>query len=212
MRGITQNETKLKATVKGIKEEKSKKLLHVDTVDFYSARSRLLLIKGLSDLFGEDAQAITADVERLLELVEGYKKAEEYINVTLKDIAMANDIAGDILGRSLDELSPSSRKLLDLIREMAEEACHEKKIPTKEDRFNRRDIREYSGWSDFQIRTHIRQLEELEYIYPVSGKRGKEYIYELIYTGGGEEGTPFLMGLIDIEKLKKKAEEAGIID
>ncbi|CAB1058029.1 hypothetical protein D1BOALGB6SA_2785, partial [Olavius sp. associated proteobacterium Delta 1] len=48
----------------------------------------------------------------------------------------------------------------------------------KEYRFNRRQIREYSGWSDFQIRTHIRQLEELEYIYSTVGRRGKEYVYE----------------------------------
>ncbi|CAB1060334.1 hypothetical protein D1BOALGB6SA_5100, partial [Olavius sp. associated proteobacterium Delta 1] len=33
-------------------QEKSKRRLHVDTVDFYSARSRTYLIKGLCDLFG----------------------------------------------------------------------------------------------------------------------------------------------------------------
>ncbi len=31
-------------------------------------------------------------------------------------------------------------------------------------RFNRRDIREYTGWSDNQIKAHIGQLEELEYL------------------------------------------------
>ena len=34
----------------------------------------------------------------------------------------------------------------------------------------------------------------------------------LVYTGGGEDGKPFLIGLIDIKQLKKKAKEAGIID
>ena len=145
-------------------------------------------------------------------------KSIEYINVTLKDITMGNEIAGDVLGRALDELTPSSRKLLGLIREMGNEAYHEKDTTNntnntnKQYRFNRRDIREYSGWSDFQIRTHIKQLEELEYIYSVSGKRGKEYIYELVYTGGGEDGKPFLIGLIDIKQLKKKAKDAGVID
>ncbi|MCP3921060.1 MAG: hypothetical protein GY714_00595, partial [Desulfobacterales bacterium] len=73
-------------------------------------------------------------------------------------------------------------------------------------------IREFSGWSDFQIRTHIRQLEELEYLYSTVGKRGKEYVYELVYTGGGEDGKPFLIGLTDIKQLKEKAEKSGIID
>ena len=91
-------------------------------------------------------------------------------------------------------------------------ACIKHKSNRKEYRFNRRQIREYSGWSDFQIRTHIRQLEELEYIYSTVGKRGKEYVYELVYTGGGEDGKPFLIGLTGIKQLEKKAGKAGIID
>ncbi|MCP4255192.1 MAG: hypothetical protein GY775_17650, partial [Candidatus Scalindua sp.] len=73
-----------------------------------------------------------------------------------------------------------------------------------------REIREYTGWSDFQVKTHIRELEELEYLYSVSGKRGKEYVYELIYTGGGNNGDKFLIGLISIEELKKSAKRAGL--
>ena len=136
----------------------------------------------------------------------------EYINVTLEDITRANEIANEVLGRSLDELSPSSRKLLMLIKEMSEKARKENDVSPREYHFNRRHIREYSGWSDFQVRTHIRQLEDLEYIYSTTGKRGKEYVYELVYTGGGEDGSPFLIGLVDTEQLKKKAEDAGIID
>ncbi len=41
----------------------------------------------------------------------------------------------------------------------------------------------------------------------VIGKKGKEYIYELLYPGGGEDGKPFLMGLTSIEELKKKIAE-----
>ena len=115
-----------------------------------------------------------------------------------------------MLGRSLDELSPPSRRLLALIKEMVDAAGQKEQAKLREYRFNRRQIREYSGWSDFQVRTHMTELEELEYIYAASGKRGKEYVYELVYTGGGEDGRPFLVGLIDIGQLKKKAMEAGI--
>lgn len=88
-------------------------------------------------------------------------KIVEYINVTLSDIDHANRLAAEVLGRSLDELSPPSRKLLTLIREMTEQQAEEGDI---ENHFTRRDIREYSGWTDFQVKTHIKQLEELEYI------------------------------------------------
>jgi len=49
----------------------------------------------------------------------------------------------------------------------------------QEVRFTRRDIRAYTGWSDFQVRTHLGELEELEYVWAVTGRRGKEYVYEL---------------------------------
>ena len=114
-----------------------------------------------------------------------------------------------MLGRSLDELSPPSRKLLTLIRKMCEQQAEE---GDAEKNFTRRDIREYSGWSDFQVKTHIRQLEELEYIHSATGRKGKEYVYELLYNGGGEDGKPFVIGLIDMEQLKEKAGLLGITD
>ncbi len=133
----------------------------------------------------------------------------EYINVTLSDIDHANRMAAEVLGRSLDELSPPSRKLLILIREMCEQQAEE---GDAEKNFTRRNIREYSGWSDFQVKTHVRQLEELEYIYSSTGRKGKEYVYELLYTGGGEDGKPFVIGLTEIEQLKEKADQLGIVD
>jgi DNA primase len=128
----------------------------------------------------------------------------EYIEVTLDDIAKANKLAGEVLGRTLDELSPPSRLLLKMVRDMVESRCKEESIDPKEYRFSRRDIREWSRWSDFQIKCHVRQLEDLEYLYSIVGKKGKEYVYELLYPGGGEDGRPFLMGLTSIEHLKEK--------
>ncbi len=128
----------------------------------------------------------------------------QYIEVTLEDIEKANKLAGEILGRTLDELSPPSRLLLRMIREMVETRCKGSKSDPREYRFSRRDIREWSRWSDFQIKCHIRQLEDMEYLYSITGKKGKEYVYELLYPGGGEDGRPFLMGLTSIEQLKRK--------
>jgi len=128
----------------------------------------------------------------------------QYIEVTLEDIEKANQLAGEVLGRTLDELSPPSRLLLKMIREMVETRCKELKTTPREYHFSRRDIRDWSRWSDFQIKCHVRQLEDMEYLYSITGKKGKEYVYELLYPGGGEDGRPFLLGLISIEQLKKK--------
>lgn len=131
--------------------------------------------------------------------MEYNNKTLEYINVTLDDIEKANTIANYVLGRSLDELSPPSRALLKLVQDMVKkrkESCP----------FTRRAIREFSGWSDFQVKTHIKQLEELEYLYTVMGKKGKEYIYELLVPDTPDD-KPFLIGLTDIKQLKEKAKK-----
>jgi len=77
VRGIIRRDTKLKAPIKGISKDKSKKRLHVDTVDFYSARSRNYLTKGLCDLFGDDEKTIAGDIEKLLENAENYHPSNE---------------------------------------------------------------------------------------------------------------------------------------
>ncbi|MCP4551340.1 MAG: toprim domain-containing protein, partial [Bacteroidetes bacterium] len=73
LRGISKKNNKLKATVKGIKD----KNMHVDTVDFYSARSRAYLIKGLCNLFGKDEQVIIQDVTKLLQQAEQHREPDQ---------------------------------------------------------------------------------------------------------------------------------------
>ena len=150
------------------------------------------------------AIAFLHQYQREIKTVQHNGSALQYIEVTLNDIEKANTLASEILGRTLDELSPPSRALLKMVSEMVEARCKELGITPKEYHFNRRDIREWTRWSDFQVKCHIRQLEDLEYIYSVVGKKGKEYVYELLYPGGGEDGKPFLMGLTSIEQLKEK--------
>jgi DNA primase len=70
-------------------------------------------------------------------------------------------------------------------------------------RFTRKDIREWTKWSDPQIKRHIRQLEDMEYLYSVSGKKWKEYIYELLYSGDGDDGKAFFVGLADLDQLRR---------
>ena len=50
-----------------------------------------------------------------MKTIEHEGKAVEYIEATLEDIATANRLAAEVLGRSLDELPPQTRRLLELL-------------------------------------------------------------------------------------------------
>jgi DNA primase catalytic core len=102
-----------------------------------------------------------------------------YIEVTRDDIRKANTLAQHVLGNSLDELSAPARKLLKEIHAMVKTECEQKKVAARDVIFTRRTIREHIGWSDWQVRTHIHELEQLEYLRARSGAWGKEYVYEL---------------------------------
>lgn len=132
----------------------------------------------------------------------------EYIEVTTGDIDIANKLASDILGRSLDELSPHTRSLLGEIktfvdsRQKKDEACPEQ---GRRDNFTftRRDLCEYTGWSYWQIHEHLQQLVAMEYLAVSKGGEKNRCFYELLWEGEGQEGGRFLMGLIDTKVLKE---------
>jgi DNA primase len=126
----------------------------------------------------------------------------KYIEVTLDNIEAANKLADAVLGQSLDELAPPSRTLLVLILDMVKAMAKKKKCPVGEVYFTRRQIRVHTGWSDWQVRAHIGQLEELEYLYARIGSKGKEYAYALNYTGRGEDDNRFYLNLTTVEQIK----------
>ena len=70
-------------------------------------------------------------------------------------------------------------------------------------RFSRREIREVTGWSYDQVRAHLERLVDLEYVLIHRGGRGQSFVYELLYDGKGQDGKPFLMGLLDVDALRK---------
>ena len=125
----------------------------------------------------------------------------EYIEVTKEDIATANRLAHEVLGRSLDELAPQTRRLLLFIDKMVSAECERQKIERADFRFSRKDVRQYTGWGNTQLKIHLHRLEELEYLLVHHGGRGQSFVYELLFERQDDSGKPMLPGLIEIEKL-----------
>ena len=127
--------------------------------------------------------------------------ALEYIEVTLEDIEAANAIAHDVLGRSLDELPPQTRRLLRLIDGHVAGESERQAMNRGDVRFSRRSLREAIAWGDTQLKLHLARLAELEYLV-VHRTRTGGFEYELVYDVGSADGTLRFPGLIDIEALR----------
>jgi len=123
-----------------------------------------------------------------------------YIEVTAADIAVANRLAHQVLGRSLDELAPQTRRFLRLLDGLVGRECGRLAMDRADYRFTRRQIREVTGWSQTQLRVHLGRLVELEYVLVHRGGRGQQFVYELLYDGGHEDER-HLSGLIDVGEL-----------
>jgi hypothetical protein len=133
----------------------------------------------------------------------------EYIEVTPADVAMANELAHEVLGRSLDELAPQTRRMLDLVESLVRSECARFAIHRSDYRFTNRRIRELTGWTDFQVRTHLHKLIAFEYVLAHRGSRGQSFVYELLYDGQGRDGRPFLPGLIDVATLSNEGPKSN---
>ena len=134
-------------------------------------------------------------------------RAIEYVEVTADDISQANAIAHEVLGRSLDELPPQTRRLLASIALHVREKMRAQAIPQAEVRFTRRDVRAWTGWGDTQLRLHLTRLHELEYLLAHRGMRGQSFEYELAFDGDTAENAPRLVGLIEAGELADERSE-----
>jgi DNA primase len=140
-------------------------------------------------------------VRTMPNLVDQAGQAVEYVEVTAEDIAQANAIAHEVLGRSLDELPPQTRRLLASVVEHVRTQMRVQAIAQADARFTRRDLRERTGWGDTQLRVHLTRLLDLEYLVAHRGMRGQSYEYELAFDGDAGETAPHLTGLIDADDL-----------
>jgi len=153
--------------------------------------------------------ALLHQYQREIKKIERNGNVLEYIEVEPQDIELANQLAHEVLGRTLDELPPQTRKLLSLIYDWVRQQCDAEKIAQRDFRFSRREIREVTGWGNTQLKIHFKRLEEMEYVLLHRGGRGQSFIYELMYNGQGELGEKFFSGLNTEENLTSGGEWSG---
>ena len=89
----------------------------------------------------------------------------------------------ELLRRSLDELPPQTRRLLELI---AGDGGGQR----TDFRFSRRDVRAHTGWGTTQVRVHLDRLEEMEYLIVHRGGARPDLCYIRVrwQPGGASEG------------------------
>ena len=139
----------------------------------------------------------------------------DYIEVDPEDIRIANTLAHEILGRSLDELSRPSRDLLMQLDDMVAGRAKTKERSVSSalsadeyapDRrsvsFTRREIRESTGWNNARVHRYLKELVDLEYVLQDAGRNGATCRYRLAYEGQGKDGSRFMLGLLSVEQLE----------
>lgn len=138
---------------------------------------------------------------------EKNEDGSDRIRVTLDDIELANSLAPELLGRSLDELAPQTRWLLSQIKTLVCKRMAEDALEQQEVLFSRRELRESLGWSEFQVRVHTCKLEDFEYIFRRWGRQGRGCVYELAVAADTPDRIAHI-GLLDVARLRGQ-EAAG---
>jgi DNA primase catalytic core len=121
--------------------------------------------------------------ERKTATVNG--QAVAYVESTVGDIEVANQLAHAVLGQSLDELAPQTRRLLLAIHDHVTANAAELAVDASLVRFTRRQLREAlhasgAGWGDTQLKVHLARLVDLELLHVHRTDSGS-YGYELTW-------------------------------
>ena len=152
-----------------------------------------------------DAIALLHQHQREVKRIEKGGRGVEYVEATLEDIEQANRLADAVLGRSLDELPPQTRRFLEALHAWvraqpppAEDGATGEPVPV---RFTAREVREALGTGATQTKLHLSRLLELEYLLATRSAHG-QMVYALLYDGEGTDGRAFLVGLMDVARLQ----------
>ena len=133
---------------------------------------------------------------------------QPYVEVDRADIRLANDLATELLGHSLDELSRPGYELLLLLDKMRAEwakTATKSKQALEHFSFSRRQVREFAGWAHHRVHRYMAELLALEYVATEGGRLGCVQRHQLLWEGEGKDGARFLLGLRSPDELRDRA-------
>jgi DNA primase catalytic core len=145
------------------------------------------------------AVALLHQYQRPVQRAERGGVSIEYVEITKEDVATVNDIARAALRRGLDELTSPGRSLYTEIRTILRarrEELHKALAPGKaapEPAISRKELRAATGWTDWQLRVHLKELADLEYLSVLFGGNGRRTRYAL--ADDTEDEAPVLVTL-----------------
>jgi DNA primase len=144
-----------------------------------------------------EAIALLHQQQRKIQTFEVDGVAVEYVEVISSDIALANRLAHAVLGRSLDELPPQTRRVLAALDAWVREHASAHGMERAAVRFTRRAVRTVLGLSDTPLRLHLERLVSMDYIAIHGGKMGQSFTYSLLFDGENNSDAPQMMGLTE---------------
>jgi len=144
-----------------------------------------------------DTVALLHQHQRPVHKIERAGRVIEYVEVEAGDIEIANRLSGEVLGCSLDELPPQTRRVLSLLDAWVTRECEEMSCDRPDFRFTTREVRDALSLGVSQTKVHLARLTELEYLVVHRAVPGRPHVYELLYQGEGSDGRSFLPGLLD---------------
>jgi hypothetical protein len=133
------------------------------------------------------AVALLRQRQKTVRRLEG-PMAQAYVEVDAEDVRLANVLATELFGHSLDELSRPGYELLVLLDQMRREQPSADAFS-----FCRREVREFGRWSHARVHRYLQELLELEYVW--LERAGGRHRYRLRWDGSGQDGGKFLLGL-----------------
>ena len=155
-----------------------------------------------------DSIALLHQYQREIKQASNGKTTIDYIEVQLEDIALANKLAQAILWRSFDELAPPVRGMKQELEILYNQKAKRSGISISDVSLGRREIRDVTGWTDWQVRVYCQKLVDMEYLYVVSSGNGKPALYKLAEPTS--EQVPSITGLTSVEELREQLKEKAI--
>jgi len=131
--------------------------------------------------------ALLHQYQREVKTVQHQGAQVRYIEVTQKDIAIADKLSADVLQNSEDQLPPKTRELLTRLSQMVHQEAGKQGVNTADVRFTRRQLRETTQLGDTQLKMHLARLVEMELLSVQRERHAQRFVYSLLWQTGPDE-------------------------